>query len=67
MKEHEKEGKLPDDIKKAVEFVKSSGGRTTQKELRKQFNFSEAKTSLIIADMEARSLLKKIKKGRGNV
>ncbi len=41
--------------------------RTTQKEIRKEFHHSEAKISLIITELEEKGLVKKIKKGRGNV
>ncbi len=41
--------------------------RLTQKELRKGFPFSEAKMSLILAELEHDGSIRKIKKGRGNV
>lgn len=41
--------------------------RITQKEIRKNMNVSEAKISLIITDLEDHGLIKKIKRGRGNV
>jgi len=55
------------DLKKIVGFIKKKGGRTTQKEIRKQFPESEAKISLMIADLESKGMIKKIKKGRGNI
>jgi len=58
---------LPDDLKEVLEILKSEGGRITQKELRKRLGYSEAKMSLIVADLERRGLVEKIKKGRGNV
>jgi len=41
--------------------------RITQKEIRKQIPLSEAKISLIIAELEHKGLIEKIKKGRGNI
>lgn len=41
--------------------------RVTQKDIRKELKISEAKASLIIADLEAQGKVKKIKRGRGNV
>ncbi len=58
---------LPDDLKEVLEILKNEGGRITQKELRKRLGYSEAKMSLIIADLERRGLIEKIKKGRGNI
>jgi uncharacterized membrane protein len=47
--------------------VRSEGGRTTQKDLRRAIPYSEAKISLMIAELESQGKLKKIKKGRGNI
>lgn len=41
--------------------------RVNQKEIRKEIGMSEAKISLVIADLESRGLVKKIKVGRGNI
>lgn len=62
-----KEEVLPEDLKIVLETIKANGGRITQKELRKKLGFSEAKMSLIIADLERRGVIEKVKKGRGNV
>jgi uncharacterized membrane protein len=59
--------RVPDDLKELVAFIKHEGGRTTQKEIRKQFPQSEAKISLMIAELEDKEIIKKIKKGRGNI
>lgn len=59
--------RLDDDAQAVVDFIKKEGGRTTQKDLRKNFPFSEAKMSLIISDLEDKKIIRKIKKGRGNV
>lgn len=58
---------LPEDLKAVVDVIKAKGGRITQKELRKILGFSEAKMSLIIADLERRGIVEKVKKGRGNL
>jgi len=58
---------LPEDLKKLLALLDKKGGRITQKELRKMLDLSEAKVSLMITDLESRGLVKKIKKGRGNV
>jgi uncharacterized membrane protein len=55
------------DLSRMVAFIKKEGGRTTQKEIRKNFPQSEAKISLILTELEDRGRIKKIKKGRGNV
>ncbi len=59
--------KLPEDLEKALDIIKRNSGRTTQKEIRKEMNLSEAKISLMMDDLESRGLIKKIKKGRGNL
>ncbi|HDH28521.1 MAG TPA: winged helix-turn-helix transcriptional regulator [Euryarchaeota archaeon] len=58
---------LPEDLLKLLTLLDKSGGRATQKELRKTLDLSEAKVSLMITDLESRGVVKKIKKGRGNV
>ena len=55
------------DLDKIVEVIKREGGRTTQKEIRKEIPLSEAKISLMIAELEHKGTIKKIKKGRGNI
>lgn len=56
-----------DELVKVVEFIKKSGSRATQKEIRKEFPLSEAKISLMIAELEDKGIVRKIKKGRGNI
>jgi uncharacterized membrane protein len=58
------EAELPDKI---VAFIRKEGGRTTQKDIRKSFPFSEAKISLAVAELEHKGIVEKIKKGRGNI
>ncbi|ATU08691.1 hypothetical protein EFE41_00655 [Methanohalophilus portucalensis FDF-1] len=65
--EGKKEEELPADLKEILTIVKKAGGRITQKDLRQKLNCSEAKTSLMIADLQRRGLIDKFKKGRGNI
>lgn len=58
---------LPDDLKEVMEKIMESDGRINQLELRKKLPYSEAKVSLMLADLESRGLIRKIKKGRGNI
>ena len=58
---------LPGDLQDIVEKIKEAGGRINQRELRQKLPYSEAKVSLMLADLESRSLIRKIKKGRGNI
>ena len=58
---------LPPDCREVLAILEKKGGRITQLDLRKLLPYSEAKVSLIISDLESRGLVKKIKKGRGNV
>jgi len=55
------------DLEEVLSILKRYGGRMTQKELRKKVTFGEAKTSLIIAELEEDGKIKKFKKGRGNI
>jgi uncharacterized membrane protein len=56
-----------DEADDVLEFIKKEGGRTTQKEIRKNLGLGEAKMSLIIAELEHKKVVKRIKKGRGNI
>ncbi|MDD9953306.1 MAG: winged helix-turn-helix transcriptional regulator [Candidatus Woesearchaeota archaeon] len=59
---------LVDEYKEQVlRVLKQHKGRITQRELRKSLPFSEAKVSLVVTELEADGIVKKIKKGRGNV
>jgi uncharacterized membrane protein len=62
----EKPERLSKEARQVLEIIQKEG-RTTQKEVRKKLPWSEAKVSLIVADLEERGLIKKIKKGRGNI
>tara|TARA_Y100000310_G_scaffold279753_1_gene299073 strand:- start:672 stop:1340 length:669 start_codon:yes stop_codon:yes gene_type:complete len=50
-----------------LSVIKKEGGRTTQKDIRKHIPLSEAKISLVIAQLEHEGKISKFKKGRGNV
>lgn len=57
----------PDEtLNKVINFIRKEK-RTTQKEVRKQLGMSEAKVSLLVTDLEDRKIVRKIKKGRGNI
>jgi uncharacterized membrane protein len=58
---------LPEDCRQVLAIIEKNDGRITQLDLRKMLPYSEAKVSLIVSDLESRGLVKKIKKGRGNV
>lgn len=55
------------DLNQIIEIIKKEGGRATQKEIRNQIPLSEAKISLMIAELEEKGKIRKIKKGRGNI
>ena len=55
------------DLEDIIKIIKNEGGRTTQKDIRKQIPLSEAKISLMIAELEHKGVIEKIKKGRGNI
>ena len=60
--------KEPSYVEKALEIIKSHGGRITQKSCAKNCYISqEAKVSLIVTELEHKELVEKIKKVRGNV
>ncbi len=61
------ESAIPSDLQEVLSIIRAQEGRITQKDLRLRLNCSEAKASLMITDLEARGLVKKVKKGRGNV
>ncbi len=56
-----------DEYLRTVLKIIKDNKRITQKEIRKQLPLSEAKVSLIISELETKGLVKKIKKGRGNI
>ena len=67
-KKSEKEWKYEgSDLEQIIKLIKLEGGRATQKDIRKQIPLSEAKISLMIAELEHKGVIEKIKKGRGNI
>ena len=57
-----------EDLEKVLKIIKESQGRITQKDIRKRMvPLSEAKVSLLITELEDKGVIKRIKKGRGNV
>jgi uncharacterized membrane protein len=58
---------LDDQIDSVMDVIKKEGGRMTQKDIRKKIPLSESKVSLMITELENKGLIKKIKKGKGNV
>lgn len=50
-----------------IGLIRKSGGRMTQKELRTEMPMSEAKISLLVAELEQKGRIEKIKRGRGNI
>jgi len=68
-KEEHKQGNIieGEEIDEIIKLLKKEGGRATQKEIRKEIPLSEAKISLMIAELEHKGIVEKIKKGRGNI
>lgn len=58
---------MPDDLHNVLNYINSQGGRVNQKDIVKNLQYSEAKISLMIDELEAQELVKRIKKGRGNI
>ncbi len=63
----ELEEQLPEELAELLDIIRREGGRIKQSELRKMVGCSEAKLSLMLADLEHRGVIKKIRKGRGNI
>ena len=66
-KEPIKRHELDEDSRKVLKILKENEGRMIQKEIREILNFSETKMSLIVAELEAMGIIKRIKKGRKNI
>ena len=63
-----REKESPDDyLAQTLAVVRKNGGRATQKDIRKEIPLSEAKISLLIAELEHKGKIEKIKRGRGNI
>ena len=63
----EKQFALDEDSQNVLKILRENEGRMVQRDIRKILNFSETKMSLIIAELEACGLIKRIKKGRENI
>jgi len=55
------------ELAQVIGILRNAGGRMTQKELREKLPHSEAKTSLLVAELEDSGMLKKFRHGRGNI
>lgn len=62
-----KEVVISDDLERLIKFIDKHNGRVLQKDLRKSFPYSEAKISLMVDELEAKGVVKRVKKGRGNI
>jgi uncharacterized membrane protein len=58
---------LTSDLQEVMDIIRGQRGRITQKDLCSRLKCSDAKVSLMLADLEKRELIEKFKKGRGNV
>ncbi|MEW6063151.1 MAG: winged helix-turn-helix transcriptional regulator [Nanoarchaeota archaeon] len=58
---------LSDELNEIVKVIQKRGRRINQKDLRKELNLSEAKVSLMLAELEELGVIKRFKKGRGNI
>ncbi len=67
IKEKKEEVETIESLDGIIKIIKDNKGRVTQKEIRKQIPLSEAKISLMITELEDKGIVKRIKKGRGNI
>lgn len=58
---------LDQDAKLILSILESLENRATQSELKDKTNFSDAKLSLILSELEQLGKIKKFKRGRGNI
>lgn len=58
---------LDDEERRVLQILEESEGMRTQKELREILNCTDAKMSLLLSSLEARGLVKRIKRGRENI
>ncbi len=64
----EPEAKEPDaEAKEVLRALEAHEGRMTQKELKELLNYSDSKMSLVLAELEHEGLVKRFKRGRGNI
>ncbi len=62
-----RELELSPEAREVLKKIRESDGRLNQRDLRSQLPYSEAKTSLVVSELQASGLVKKIKLGRGNI
>ncbi len=67
IKDEKEEVEAPESLDGIIKIIKENNGRVTQKDIRKQIPLSEAKISLMITELEDKGIVKRIKKGRGNI
>ncbi len=65
--EEKSEAVLDQYAKEVIGHLKRGGNRLTQKELRGMMKIGEAKVSLVVSELEEEKIIKKIKRGRGNI
>ncbi len=58
---------LTPEQKEVLEKIREVGGSMGQKDLRRALRVSEAKASMLVSELEEKSFVRKIKKGRGNL
>jgi len=63
----EKGIELSEDLNKIVNILNKKEGRMKQRDLGKLLNWSDAKLSLALTELENMGVVKRIKKGRGNI
>lgn len=66
-KDEERATEIDKDGESVLKILKENEGRMEQKELREILKWTESKTSLVIAELEAIGYVKKIKRGRKNI
>jgi len=59
--------RLDPDARALITALDNMEGRATQKELKESLKFSDSKLSLILTELEHYGLIRKFKKGRGNI
>ena len=67
IKDEKEEVEAPESLDGMIKIIKENKGRVTQKDIRKQIPLSEAKISLMVTELEDKGIVKRIKKGRGNI
>ena len=66
-KEVQDEKSYDSELRDMIEVLRRGQGKLTQKQLRKRLPYSEAKVSMMISILEKDGVVRKIKRGRGNI